>query len=271
MIINEEAARRSKENMSFRDYKPGSATAEYREYCREADEQAAKYPDNPKAQEAAERYKAQIGNWLNKSNARGAGHVSVMICGPSNYNMKKHEKWMAAEDKGWDDYNAINHRFESAMHAAIKPIIHDGDTDAVDKLKAKLAKEEEYHIGIIANNKKARSKNPETAEVAPAYMLQNSNGRLKNLRDRIQRLEKAKAQPVKEVEVKTDLFTVIENTEIMRLQLLFDGKPSADIRTILKSNGFKWAPSKNAWQRQLTNNARYSLKRVIAALDKITT
>jgi hypothetical protein len=52
----------------------------------------------------------------------------------------------------------------------------------------------------------------------------------------------------------------------MRLQLLFDGKPDEKTRSVLKSNGFKWAPSQNAWQRQLTENAKYSLQRIIKEL-----
>lgn len=57
-------------------------------------------------------------------------------------------------------------------------------------------------------------------------------------------------------------FKVVENTEIMRLQLLFDGIPEARTRDVLKKNGFKWSPSNKAWQRLLNDNARYSLIRI---------
>ncbi len=53
---------------------------------------------------------------------------------------------------------------------------------------------------------------------------------------------------------------VVRNKEDMRLQLLFDGKPSEETRTALKSNGFRWSPSKAAWQRLLNGNAEYALK-----------
>mgnify|MGYP000567974511 CR=1 FL=1 len=43
-----------------------------------------------------------------------------------------------------------------------------------------------------------------------------------------------------------------------RLQLFFEEKPSEEQRRELKSNGFKWAPSQGAWQRQLTKNAIYA-------------
>lgn len=47
-----------------------------------------------------------------------------------------------------------------------------------------------------------------------------------------------------------------------RLQLFFEEKPSEEQRRELKSNGFKWAPSQGAWQRQLTKNAIYAAGRM---------
>lgn len=52
------------------------------------------------------------------------------------------------------------------------------------------------------------------------------------------------------------------NTELDRLQLFFDERPNDMQRAILKSSGFKWAPTEGAWQRQLTDNAIYSAGRI---------
>ena len=60
--------------------------------------------------------------------------------------------------------------------------------------------------------------------------------------------------------------TVRENVDLMRIQLFFDEKPTAEVRQVLKGWGFKWAPSSGCWQRQLTNNARYAVKQVIDRL-----
>lgn len=62
---------------------------------------------------------------------------------------------------------------------------------------------------------------------------------------------------------------VVENADIMRLQLFFDGKPEDKVRDILKGNGFKWSPKNGCWQRQLTANAKYALSRVIKELEKL--
>ncbi|MCL1830993.1 MAG: hypothetical protein FWG21_06145 [Oscillospiraceae bacterium] len=52
------------------------------------------------------------------------------------------------------------------------------------------------------------------------------------------------------------------NTEFNRLQLFFDEKPDESQRSVLKSHGFKWAPSQEAWQRQLNDNAIYAAGRI---------
>ena len=52
------------------------------------------------------------------------------------------------------------------------------------------------------------------------------------------------------------------NMEMNRLQLFFDERPNDSQRANLKASGFKWAPSQDAWQRQLTDNAIYSAGRL---------
>lgn len=64
-------------------------------------------------------------------------------------------------------------------------------------------------------------------------------------------------------------FQVERNTDINRLQLKFDGKPEANVRSILKSNGFRWSPREGAWQRQLGGNSESGLNRVVEQLKNI--
>lgn len=62
---------------------------------------------------------------------------------------------------------------------------------------------------------------------------------------------------------KIDDVEVVENINDNRLQLFFDGKPEQEMINKLKANGFRWSPKNKAWQRQLTDNARIALKRVL--------
>mgnify|MGYP000282995398 FL=1 len=70
----------------------------------------------------------------------------------------------------------------------------------------------------------------------PSFQLQNNNANIHRVEGRLKSLKAAKERGSSEREYKT--FKVVENTEAMRYQIIFDGKPDADIRSLLKSNGF---------------------------------
>lgn len=57
---------------------------------------------------------------------------------------------------------------------------------------------------------------------------------------------------------------ILENTEINRLQIFFDGKPDSETISKLKAKAWNWSPRNKAWQRQLTPNAKSSLSYIFA-------
>jgi hypothetical protein len=59
------------------------------------------------------------------------------------------------------------------------------------------------------------------------------------------------------------------NTDINRVQFVFDDIPSTETRTILKSHGFKWSPSEKAWQRQRAVNAIRTSEYLLSKLKEI--
>lgn len=98
-----------------------------------------------------------------------------------------------------------------------------------------------------------------------SFSLTNNNANIARLKKRIAVLTAA-AQRVTKTHSFQGVCDVIENAEENRVQFRFPGKPDADTRAILKSHGFKWAPSQDAWQRQLNNAGIYAARRVISAL-----
>ena len=74
--------------------------------------------------------------------------------------------------------------------------------------------------------------------------------------------EKQESGEAEEVTINGEVAQIVRNKEYMRLQLMFDGKPSDETRETLKSNGFRWAPSVKAWQRLLNENSEYALRRI---------
>ena len=85
------------------------------------------------------------------------------------------------------------------------------------------------------------------------------------MQTRIAKIEAAKAAAP--VEDERDGYTYKEDQEIMRVQLIFPGKPDDETRDVLKHNGFHWSPRNGAWQRQLNDAGKYAAHRVMEFLD----
>lgn len=111
--INENAARRAKEAISFSDYKPGSATAEYRHYVDEAAEIAARQKKrvdpsfHEKIDGLLDAYARKLAANMNKGYEITARVPSIMIAGGSNFPVRKKEKQNAAADKNMEEYREI--------------------------------------------------------------------------------------------------------------------------------------------------------------------
>lgn len=100
----------------------------------------------------------------------------------------------------------------------------------------------------------------------PGYELTNNNANIRRMKLRIEELH---AAPTVTREEQHGDITVVENVEMNRVQLQFPGKPPAAVRTLLKSFGFKWAPSQDAWQRQLNANGLSATRAVLAQIEKV--
>lgn len=87
---------------------------------------------------------------------------------------------------------------------------------------------------------------------------------LRDLDPRRQKAQEDATPAEKTATINGEPVTIKANAEAMRLQLFFDGKPAEETRSILKSNGFKWAPSQMAWQRLLNSNATSALNRIVS-------
>jgi len=107
----------------------------------------------------------------------------------------------------------------------------------------------------------ARQKSP----LYESWEFQNLSQNIARLKKRLGQIA-AEADRAPAEDVEGEGYRVIENTDITRIQIVFDAKPDADVRTILKRNGFRWAPSQDAWQRHLNNNGRHAVKQVLRSL-----
>ena len=285
--INEDLARRAKEMNSFSEYVLGSATEEYR---RSVDEAAAiaeqqKQKVDPIHHEKIDRlldtYARKLAENINRSNEIAARVPSILISGGGNFPVRKKEKQNQAMDANMEEWRQIQGLLEK-IRSTGKGGISADDPEAVNKLRVKLEKLEEFQLTMRSVNayyrkhktldgcpdlsaedieelkaKMARSwrANPKPYE---SYTLANNNATIRQTKARIEELKK---QAETEYagwafdggEVKMDKAT-------NRLQVFFDEKPDRDTCSAMRHNGFRWAPSVGAWQRQLTNNAIYAAK-----------
>lgn len=93
------------------------------------------------------------------------------------------------------------------------------------------------------------------------YVLTNRSGNMRRIEQRLEVLERKAVAKPKEPEAFGDV-RVEENEN--RVQVFFPGKPSAEVRSELKSHGFRWAPSEGAWQRMASDDAWYWARKIAA-------
>ena len=296
--INEKMAGHARSMWSFSEYKPGSTTEEYKSYVNEAynlaDEVAAKDEKaGVRAYAVAERYSKRMAEYFNRDISINLMCPSVMICGPANFPVKKKNRQIAAFDDNREFFNETQkllNKIKSISNGS--ELIKSSDEDCIERLEYKLETLKALQEKMKAVNAALRKKDIEegnldlmelgyteddikkirTPDFAgrigyPAYALQNNNQEIHRVEDRINSLKAIKDKGT--IEEENEGYTYREDSESMRIQFIFDGKPSDDIRNILKQNGFRWAPSQGAWQRQLTRNGQWSADIVKKALKAI--
>ena len=294
--INEAVARRAKEMNSYSDYKPGSATAEYRSYVDEAAQLAERQKArvdpmyHEKIDSLLDTYARKLAANMNKGYEIDARVPSILIAGGSNFPVRKKEKQNAARDTNYREWQDIQGLLDKIRSTGMGGISAD-DPQAVQKLEKKLAgleKAQETMKAVNAYYRKHKTLDgcphlsPERIEKMkadmssqwhiedkpyPTWALSNNNAEIRRVKERIKSLSLQKE--IGYVGWEFEGGKVEANTEANRLQIFFDEKPDAATREELKSNGFRWSPKAEAWQRQLTDNAYYSAN-YIKAIQPLT-
>lgn len=296
--INEQLAKTAHDMMSMSDYPQGRKTAEYRAICDEVYDLAEQVADaRPKeaarAWSIATAYARRMADNMNADSRIGTQCPSILVSGGSNFPVKKKEKQVAAWERNHQEYIAIQKykdKLRAIMHG--KEVIRADDEDAIIKLEEKLSgleasQERMKEVNAYYKKHKTLEGCPELSEDArrkleagmstdwhqnpqpyPSWAITNNGANIRTTRQRLERLREEKSRESSEVRYDDLGLTVKENVEDMRLQFIFDDKPEPEVRELLKGWAFKWAPSAGAWQRQLTNDARYAGRQVVQKLKE---
>lgn len=272
---------------SYFSYVPGRATRFYRA---EVDEAAAlaerqKGRVDPIHHERIDRlldtFAWKLADNINRRNEIAARVPSILVAGGSNFPVHKKEKQNQADAAAMEEYRQIRGLLDKIRGAGRGGISAD-DPAAVDKLKAKLAGLEAFQKKMKAVNAYYRKHGAlegcpqlSAAEIEElkasmarswrtqpkpyeSYLLTNNNANIHRVKERIEGLGKRSETEFtgwafEGGEVKMD-------RQDNRLRVFFHEKPDQDTCSAMRHNGFKWAPSVGAWQRQLTGNAIYAAK-----------
>lgn len=296
--IDEQTARRAKEAYSMSEYKPGSATAEYRAAVDQAAEIAEQHKQrvstfyHDKIDAALDRYAKRLAEWTNAHNRNTASCPSSFITGGSNYGKvfgRKHEKQQGREDRLWQEYKDIQTIRDKITEIGTGPVdLSDPHareilTERLEKLQKQQARAKEINAhyrkrktfkgcpGItdeaaarLDASVKEHSPRPEYYKPYPDYELSSLREKIKRTAARLEELDKLQArQDAPDETTDFDGGQIVRNAELNRLQIIFDTIPDAETRTALKGEGFHWSPKNQAWQRQLTDNAERAARRAL--------
>lgn len=301
--INENIAKTAKELNGFGDYKPNSATFEYRLYLNRFEENVNElineFPQNINDEVLnlieyyKDKYSKKLAYAINKQNSIESMMPSILITGGGNFNCRKKQKQNNARDNFWREYGELfdenNYYFNKIRTIITNKTIFSDDAMAIEKLGAKITEAEEQQQfmkevnayyrkhktldGCELLNEEAKEKIEQSMRIVtwydapyPTFELTNNLANIKRLKDRVEEIKRLKERAENKTDnkyIKIDGLEVVEDAIDMRIRLIFDSIPNANIRDKLKNNGFKWSPKNNAWQRQLTANGIYATKKVL--------
>jgi hypothetical protein len=307
--VSHDLARRAHYGTSMvPDERADQAVDSYVRHMREVvDEFSAWATDTNRAEMAADLERYRDG-YVKKLHAYWKAHsnvMSTMITGPANFPVARNRKRGDTADRRcneWLDWSKdtlkrLRRKYDPARIA--RAPIHIGEDGAVAKLREKLAGLERLQALMKAANKVCRAKKltdeekverlvaldgiteavarellvPDAGRIGfPSYELSNNNASIRRLRKRVQAAEAEEARRESTPdEYYVNGVLVEEDVDDNRLRICFDEKPSAEMRTRLKSRGFRWSPRNVAWQRQLTENARRDARWVLKSLPPLLT
>lgn len=279
VLAIKDLAYRAGRNISFDPERFGKGLMNDLEY--ELNEFLSKIPEEFR-EEYEKRYIEKYCDWL-----RALGRTySVMITGPANFNTRRHEKmnnyersalerlssWREAVIKrlnrqhrlvGWEEVERLQNKLEILTEAqelmkAVNKIVRNTKLSEVEQY------EELEALGLVQKQINEVMSEPMYSfqkKGFQQFQLSNNLARIKATEEAIKRHTMMAQSEDKEMPFEGGTIEISNTDE--RIRIHFDAIPDADMRDKLKKSAFKWSPKNQAWQRQLTPNAKYAVERIL--------
>jgi hypothetical protein len=227
--------------------------------------------------EEFERYREGYSKRYRTYLASSSRCVSTMIAGPSNFPAARMNKRAEVAHKRLTDFLEFRERALDAIRKTLCPglrPIMSGDSDAVERLREKIAEAEtmqsrmksanlvvrkyikkDHSVGItelvaqgFSESSAAKLFEPDFCGRYgfPDYALTNNNANIRRMKERLEQISKAKAATGFEAHGENARLEDCPSEN--RVRLFYSGKPSEEIRSRLKSMGFRWSPTLGCWQ-----------------------
>ncbi|MFD1140822.1 hypothetical protein ACFQ4C_06870 [Larkinella insperata] len=234
----------------------------------------------------SQNYRKYFTNWLSAKSRC----ISSFITGPANFPVRRAEKANKSEKARYDEFEQWREKALTAIRLKLSKIGVEQLTElqqAEKNLAVRMANQElmvkinkayrsyQKNPASLDNNTELTESDKRTIrEFVPAYSWQkgpfesyqmsNNNQEIARLKKRVEELQakEFKAESLEPIDYPFEGGTIRLNFQLDRLQLLYSEKPNYETIKTLKSYGFKWSPSNMAWQRQLTNNAKWVASRI---------
>lgn len=203
--------------------------------------------------------------------------LSWMITGPSNFPTRRNEKRNNVAHKRLTELLEFRERALAAIRKTLCPELRpimSGDSNAVERLQAEIAERESRQAHMKLVNATIRKHLKQDASVKraallavglteaqataaltkdcfggigfAAFELTNNNANIKRMKGRLVVIGRNQSTPASEAQ--GDNASVEDCPAENRVRLTFPGKPPVEIRTRLKTSGFRWTPSLGVWQ-----------------------
>ena len=170
-------------------------------------------------------------------------------------NIKKQETNMR---KGIEHSDTAKYFEKKADNIRNPYAVNGSDPDAIVKLKNRVELFEAEKAGMKDRLKTAPDGSnfiDGTKNNLRMYMSCLTTN-IRNTKKRIDELSKVQTMPeIQEQSQSGNGVTFKVDKEDNRIRIYFDGKPSDEIRTRLKSRAWRWSPRAGAWQKQISDQA----------------
>lgn len=282
--VNEDLARWANDANSYRDYKQGTATREYRTMVNSMRGIAEKRKENcdeetrAKIDRLLDSYERKLANWFDRYYRNESYAPSILVAGGSNFPVKKKERQNNNRRTLWKEHEELNGKYKRLISGVGTAGISSDNKDAVPQLEAKLAALEKRQKDIVEANKFFRKNKqswegydgPLQKEVKSwssgwgrprPLITTNNSAEIRRIKGRIEEL-KSKASADYGDDLSFDGGRTTFNKTDNRIEIYHDDKPDSETISALKHNGFKWSPKKKAWQRMITPDAIFAAKRL---------